>query len=458
MISKKILIYLIPSILMAIAGLTGINYNTPVFEEIVWPEKPVVETLIKELKEVEVNEAPQEVYRPDPIEEKVYEAEGLWKDGVYYGSAYGYGGTITAKVKIKNNKIKAINITEHSGETPEYYDSAKAVIGKILKKQSPDVDTVSGATYSSIGIKNAVIDALNKAVTDEKDVIEKQEDKSEVPYSDPDKDKEEKAAEGEATEVILDGLPADGIYTGTAECERFAYQVCIKVKFRKGSIKKILECKMVDNKSEKNVPYFDAAYKGMKSQIMDGCEDFDIVTGATYSCNAIISAYKDAYNQAVIAGGGTPEEETKEDDNQEDQTNGNGDNYDDDNCHDSFDDTDNTGTGEDTEDINDNQPDDSNDAVINDGEYRKKVWCDFGYNLELIVQIRNNRVSAILYEIDSSDDEDWDYCDIAWNWLKGKTSTEACLPDDIDVRTGATYSTKAMVQAYRDIYQDALAK
>ena len=88
---------------------------------------------------------------------------GILKNGTFSGSARGYGGTISVKVTVYGGKIKGITIVSHSGETPAFFDKAKAVVAKILEAQSVDVDTVSGATYSSNGILNAVADALSKA-------------------------------------------------------------------------------------------------------------------------------------------------------------------------------------------------------------------------------------------------------------------------------------------------------
>ena len=42
-----------------------------------------------------------------------------------------------------------------------FFERAKGVIDSILSKQTVEVDTVSGATYSSRGIIAAVADALN---------------------------------------------------------------------------------------------------------------------------------------------------------------------------------------------------------------------------------------------------------------------------------------------------------
>ena len=89
--------------------------------------------------------------------------ESGYKDGTYQGSGTGFGGTITVQVTVSGGKITAIDIVDASGETTSYFASAKGVIGKMLAGQTPNVDAVSGATYSSNGIIQAVQDALSKA-------------------------------------------------------------------------------------------------------------------------------------------------------------------------------------------------------------------------------------------------------------------------------------------------------
>ena len=84
------------------------------------------------------------------------------KDGVYYGSAKGYGGDIKVKVTVSNGKISDIKVENHS-ETPEYYDRCSGIIPNIISSQSTNVDGVSGATFTSNGIKSAVANALKNA-------------------------------------------------------------------------------------------------------------------------------------------------------------------------------------------------------------------------------------------------------------------------------------------------------
>lgn len=88
---------------------------------------------------------------------------GTYKDGTYTGSAQGFGGEIKVKVTVSGQKISAINITEASGEDEAYLSMAKDIINTMVDQQTVDVDTVSGATYSSTGIKNAVTQALEGA-------------------------------------------------------------------------------------------------------------------------------------------------------------------------------------------------------------------------------------------------------------------------------------------------------
>ena len=83
--------------------------------------------------------------------------EGVYKDGTYTGEAQGFGGTIQVQ------EITDIQVTSAPGEDAAYLSQGEGVISSIISAQSTDVDTVSGATFSSTGIINAVVDALGKA-------------------------------------------------------------------------------------------------------------------------------------------------------------------------------------------------------------------------------------------------------------------------------------------------------
>ena len=87
-----------------------------------------------------------------------------YKDGTYTGEADGFGGTIQVEVKIEKSKISEINVISAEKEDGAYLSMAKDIIPKIIDAQSADIDTISGATFSSTGIKNASEQALEKAV------------------------------------------------------------------------------------------------------------------------------------------------------------------------------------------------------------------------------------------------------------------------------------------------------
>lgn len=108
--------------------------------------------------------------QPKPAEPLVVEGftqPSAYRDGVYTASAEGFGGPITVQVTILNDKIDSITIVSAEGETSSYFTKARHVISTILDKQTPEVDAISGATYSSTGILNAVKSALASAATEQ---------------------------------------------------------------------------------------------------------------------------------------------------------------------------------------------------------------------------------------------------------------------------------------------------
>ena len=88
---------------------------------------------------------------------------GAWKDGTYEGEGQGFGGPIAVEVTIKDSKIEGIEVKEADKEDSAYFGMAKDIIDDIAEAQSADVDTISGATFSSTGIREAVTQALEKA-------------------------------------------------------------------------------------------------------------------------------------------------------------------------------------------------------------------------------------------------------------------------------------------------------
>lgn len=91
------------------------------------------------------------------------DSDYVYKDGTYTGEAEGYGGTIQVEVTLAGDEITSINVVSAPGEDSAYLSQAESVINSVISSQSTDVDTVSGATFSSIGILNAVDEALGEA-------------------------------------------------------------------------------------------------------------------------------------------------------------------------------------------------------------------------------------------------------------------------------------------------------
>ena len=90
------------------------------------------------------------------------ESEGAYKDGIYEGEADGFGGPI--QVNVENGEITDIEVVSAEKEDGAYLTMAMDVIPNLIEAQSADVDTISGATFSSTGIINAVEAALEEAV------------------------------------------------------------------------------------------------------------------------------------------------------------------------------------------------------------------------------------------------------------------------------------------------------
>ena len=69
------------------------------------------------------------------------------------------------EVTIADSKITDVEILSAEKEDSAYLTMAKDIIPEIIDAQSADVDTISGATFSSTGIKNATAQALEKGGT-----------------------------------------------------------------------------------------------------------------------------------------------------------------------------------------------------------------------------------------------------------------------------------------------------
>lgn len=89
----------------------------------------------------------------------------IYKDGTYTGEATGYQPGLVISITIEDNVITSIEVVDHNEVNSRFWSTPVNYIPDwIVEAQSTEVDTITGATYTSIGIINAVNDALRQAL------------------------------------------------------------------------------------------------------------------------------------------------------------------------------------------------------------------------------------------------------------------------------------------------------
>jgi uncharacterized protein with FMN-binding domain/NAD-dependent dihydropyrimidine dehydrogenase PreA subunit len=86
-------------------------------------------------------------------------------DGTYTGSGTGFRGETTVSVTVKNGVITSVTVTSYSDDEKYFSRAESQVISEIIASQTASVDAVSGATFSSNGIMEAVANALGLEYT-----------------------------------------------------------------------------------------------------------------------------------------------------------------------------------------------------------------------------------------------------------------------------------------------------
>ena len=213
--------------------------------------------------------------------------EGGYKDGTYQGSGTGFGGTITVEVTISGGKIASISILSAAGETASYFASAQGVISRILSGQTPNVDAVSGATYSSNGIIQAVQNALAKAGNNTATKPVKTNKKNDKKTNTTTKPVEIPKPSGNIAYK-------DGTYT--AEADGFNGSVKVTVTIKNGKITNI------SNSNTDTKEYFNKAWSRIQPAILkkQAVYGVDTVSGATFSSNGILEAVQKALAKAAV--------------------------------------------------------------------------------------------------------------------------------------------------------------
>lgn len=259
-------------------------------------------------------------------------AEG-YEDGTYTGSAACSGEqfkeySVTANVTIKNGKISAVEISSTAkGTNLKQFmsrDEIKNLPSLIVSKNGTSgVDAVSGATYSSHAIFNAVNDALSKAKKNGSSTEKKEETTTEKKEETTTEKKEETTTEKkeetttekkeetttekkeETTENPDEGKNyKNGTYKVSVTCdpdedEDFdSYTISMDITIKKDKITEISN--ITANTNSTNKAYTNDAKKGMVSKIIanGNADSVNTVAGATCSSKAIKDACQKAFNAA----------------------------------------------------------------------------------------------------------------------------------------------------------------
>lgn len=404
---------LLPAVAVALAASMGFQMSEPILEAVVFPEKPMIEEAV-----------PLSLSRTETVEETAENAEepaavGAFADGVYQGTGTGYGGTTAVEVTVENAQIISVEVLSHH-DTPSFFSRAKEpVISSILRRQTWEVDSVSGATYSSRGIK----DGVKNALTGEKTVTKTPEKPK------PQKLKAEKFEEPETLR--------DGTFTGSAK--GFGGSIKVSVTIEKGEIAAI---KVLSHERE-TPSFFEKALAIVNRILKKQSPNVDTVSGATYSSNGIREAVKNALKKAA----GTPSAELDEPEEDEEE-----------------------------EVIIPETPVEPEKPVVGipaDGSYPVSALVDTNsasksylcgqfdsYTLSGNVIFEDGKLTAIDALTVGDDATDWDYeDDVMYTTYAAEHLVPALVEkqsSDVDMVSGATCSSKAIVQMYKTALGQAI--
>lgn len=251
------------------------------------------------------------------------------KDGVYYGSGTGFGGRLSVKVVVSGNKIADIQVTSHSETLSpiNYFANGASVISRILSAQTPNVDKVTGATYTSNAIKTAVYNAIKDAyeteappivapvVPEEKkpsEDVKPEEDKNKDENKDKDNKDENKDKDNRTEEEIAENkqniFRGDVIFHG----KDYDYDVVVKVEIKDGKVVKLTDHKTREELDKSKFAganltfwniFLDAnGFDRFEGKTEAEIKDVDAVTNATATTDgvkqAIIKAFENAKREA----------------------------------------------------------------------------------------------------------------------------------------------------------------
>lgn len=316
-----------------------------------------------------------------------------YADGTYYGTGTGFSGALTVEVVISGGKISSIQIIDTS-DGDSYIQSASGLISNIIATQSTNVDTVSGATYSSVGIIEAVRNALSQAAISSDGNSNSQNTNS----SSNGNGQNSNNNSSDNTTAVTGKFPyKEGVYYGTAEGYLDDIKVAIVIQDK--TLKAVVIVEENDDET-----FFKRARTVAENMVKKQTVDVDVVSGATYSSRGIIGAVKEAIKEAEKAtkgennnsnNNGSNNNGNNSNNNGNDNNNGNNNNGNNNNGNNNNGNTNGGNNGG-------NENPDETKYVYADGEYTVIVPClpnedeDFeAYSLTMKVTISKDKITDI---------------------------------------------------------------
>ena len=199
------------------------------------------------------------------------DAGGNFQNGIYTGTGEGYRGKVTVTVKVADGKITELVLDDYADDKSYMERAENRIFQEMISRQNTDVDTVSGATYSS----NGLIEAVNKALGNE-------EGEGKKPEQEESEDKQSFIEAGRFQDLT------DGIYTGSADAFRGDVEVQVTVEKQKVTDISILSY------CDTEEYFFRAAPAVIEQMKAEQSLNVDAVSGATYSSNGVIHAVANA--------------------------------------------------------------------------------------------------------------------------------------------------------------------
>ena len=218
------------------------------------------------------------------VEEQNDIQDAGYLDGTYTGTGQGFRGEITVEVTVVGGTIQDITVTSQQEDAQFFNKAESTIIEEILSSQSVDVTPVSGATFSSNGIIEAVANALGEDISSDQPLDEEENTQQEESTDETEESSEDASVDGNIADL------ADGTYTGTGQ--GFRGEITVEVTVVRGTIQDITVTSQQDDEQ-----FFNKAESTVIEEILSS-QSIDVtpVSGATFSSNGIIEAVANALN------------------------------------------------------------------------------------------------------------------------------------------------------------------